>query len=159
MPTLIDRGTLSNYIRNHIKDMSSMGWRVGTSYIALMKLHQPGLFANIGPMSIMGQNYAQDVYLIRNIIEVIHGKAGKLLQFDDQLSAGGVDPSWAFAMCYASQLLISHGSGVLKDHNWGGKVANITYALDKISKRWKIAERHCESIKVSLDNHSTGYNR
>lgn len=33
MPTLIDRGTLSNYIRNHIKDMSSMGWRVGTSYM------------------------------------------------------------------------------------------------------------------------------
>lgn len=118
-----------------------------------MKLHQPGLFANIGPMSIMGQNYAQDVYLIRNIIEVIHGKAGKLLQFDDQLSAGGVDPSWAFAMCYASQLLISHGSGVLKDHNWGGKVANITYALDKISKRWKIAGQSSHGKVVGSSEH------
>jgi uncharacterized membrane protein len=121
-----------------------------------MKLHYSGLFGGIGPMPVMCQNHVQDVQIIRNITSVILGKAGKLVQSEDQLTSGAIDPSWEFAMYYASLLLISHGDNVLQDMNWAQKVDNLTYALDKVSKRWKIAERHCESVKIKLDNRSTG---
>lgn len=112
-----------------------------------MKLHHSGLFGRIGPVSVMSQTHAQDVQIIRNITGAIHGKVGKLVQSDDQLTRGAIDPSWAFAMSYASRLLISHGNGVLQDINWDQKVANLTYALDKVSKRWKIAgEFSCGEI-------------
>jgi hypothetical protein len=124
-----------------------------------MKLHHSGLFPGFGPMSVMDQNFSQDAYMIRNITEAIHGKAGKLVQFDDQLNRGAVDSSWAFVMYYASQLLISHGGGVLNVDKWDEKVGNLRYALDKVSKRWKIAERHCELVKTNLEKRSTGYVR
>jgi hypothetical protein len=138
-PTMADPKTLSGMIVQHTRIFSSMGWRVGTDYIALMKLHHPSLFGGIGPMSIIGQNNTQAAHDIRVTIEIIHGKAGKLVQSDDLLNKGVVDPSWAFAMCYASQLLIAHGDGTLQDANWFQKVTNLRNALDKISKRWKIA--------------------
>ncbi|KAK3300152.1 uncharacterized protein B0H64DRAFT_414237 [Chaetomium fimeti] len=152
MPAVVDPKTLSSMIFQHIKIMTSMGCRVGTSCIAFMKLHQPGLFGGIGPMSIMGQGNPQAVNAIRVTTDMIHGKAAKLAQSDDQLNRGLVDPSWAFAMCYASQLLVSHGDNVLQDANWYQKVTILRNALDKNSTaNWLKSASITVSLALPID--------
>ena len=104
-----------------------------------MKLNHRDLFGAMDPMPILDPNQAQAAQKVRLVTDIIHGKAGKLAQCEDQLSRGAVDPCWAFAMCYAALLLIAHGDDVLHDADWFQKVANLRIALDKVSKRWKIA--------------------
>jgi hypothetical protein len=105
-----------------------------------MKLNQGDLVPAIGPIPILDPNHhAQAAHRIKLVAYTIHGKAGKLAECEDQLNRGAVDPCWAFAMCYAAQLLIQHGDGVLNDPNWFQKVADLKVVLDKVAKRWKIA--------------------
>lgn len=91
---------------------------------------------------------------MRTVIDVIHGKAGKVAQVEE-LDRGAVDPSWAFAMCYASELLISYGANTLQDPNWFQKVSDLRAALERVSKRWKIAEEYCRQVTIRLDNRLT----
>jgi hypothetical protein len=101
-----------------------------------MKLNYPGLVGGI----VRDPSHAQAVHVMQHIVNTIASKASKLAEFEDSLNRGAFDPCWAFAMCYASQLLIVHGdNGPLKDDGWFQKVAELKATLDKVSKRWKIA--------------------
>ncbi len=111
-----------------------------------MKLNQPGLFGGLDPMSVPDPYHTEAIQRVRNVANVIHGKASKLAESEDRLSGGGVGPCWAFAMSYASQLLIAHGDNVLQDANWFSKVTNLRTALDKLSKRWMIAGKSCDRL-------------
>ena len=104
-----------------------------------MKLNQPRLFGGLDPTSLPDPYHTEAIQRVRNVVNVIHGKASKLAESEVQLSSGGVGPCWAFAVSYASQLLIAHGDNVLQDANWFPKVSNLRTSLDKISKRWMIA--------------------
>ena len=104
-----------------------------------MKLNQPGLFGGLDPMSLPDPSHTEAIQRVRNVANVIHGKSGRLAESEDRLSSGGVSPCWAFAVSYASQLLIAHGDNVLQDANWFSKVTNLRTTLDKLSKRWMIA--------------------
>lgn len=99
-------------------------------------------------------DHLEDVLRIQTIIDIIHGKAGKIAQAEE-LDRGAIDPSWAFAMCYASQLLISYGYNTLQDLNWLQKVTDIRAALERVSMRWKIAERYFKRVTIDLDNRLT----
>ncbi|KAH6650986.1 hypothetical protein F5144DRAFT_480445 [Chaetomium tenue] len=147
--------TLSEMIMTHLRTTTSMGWRVGTSYIALMKLHCSGLLGGIGPMPAMSHTHIQNVQIIRHTTVVIHGKAVKLAQSEDQLTSGGIDPSWAFAMYYASLLLISHGDDVLQGFDWGQRVANLTYGLDKNGTANRLESNSTTALPVMPGNHLT----
>jgi hypothetical protein len=76
---------------------------------------------------------------ILKVIDYIHGKACNLAESEDRLESGTISPCWAFAMSYASLLLITHGDDVLHDAGWLDKVGNLRSALDMVSRRWKIA--------------------
>lgn len=104
-----------------------------------MKLNLPGLYDGGDLMSMPGQDPAQAAQVILPVINLIHGRASKVVETEDRLNRGLVDPCWAFAICYAAQLLISHGDGILRDSNWFQRVAELKTTLDKVSKRWKIA--------------------
>ncbi|KAK4042252.1 hypothetical protein C8A01DRAFT_33752 [Parachaetomium inaequale] len=165
-PGNFDSKSLSDLIWQHALATCALKWRagdrnaaVGTDFIALMKLNHRGLFGAMDPIPILDPNHAQAAQKIRLVTDVVHGKAGKLAQCEDQLSRGAVDPCWAFAMCYAALLLIAHGDDALHDADWFQKVANLRIALDKVSKRWKIAEQYCERVTIALDNRLTGYAR
>lgn len=79
------------------------------------------------------------------VIEVIHGKAGKLLHAQNQPSKSSVDPCWALAMCQAALLLVWHGDDVFGDSNWRQKVTTLKMALDKVSRTWKVAGEFFEN--------------
>ncbi|KAL2166908.1 hypothetical protein VTG60DRAFT_2016 [Thermothelomyces hinnuleus] len=151
------RRELSNHIFRHMKATGRPRWRacdraIGTDLIALMKLHQPHLAGMPDPLTMMiDPSHAEDTTRMRTVIDVIHGKAGKVTQIEE-LDRGAVDPSWAFAMCYASQLLISYGYNTLQDLNWLQKVADLRAALERVSRRWKIAEQYCRQVTIDLDN-------
>lgn len=104
-----------------------------------MKLNQPGLFGGIGPMPTADPTHTAAAKMIQLVINFIHGEANSLAGSEERLSAGALAPCWAFAMCYASLLLVSHGDGVLQDADWVLKVDNLRKALKKVSQRWKIA--------------------
>ncbi|KAK4243483.1 hypothetical protein C7999DRAFT_18162 [Corynascus novoguineensis] len=151
------RASLSIQIVQHMRSMGTSMWRasdraIGTDLIALMKLHQPHLAGMPDPVTMLTDpDHLEDVSRIRRIIDIIHGKAGKIAQAGE-LDRGAVDPSWAFAMCYASQLLISYGYNTLQDPNWLQKVTDIRAALERVSKRWKIAEQYFKRVTIDLDN-------
>ncbi|KAL2199037.1 hypothetical protein P885DRAFT_31089 [Corynascus similis CBS 632.67] len=154
------RASLSIQIIQHIRSMEASMWRasgraMGTDLIALMKLHQPHLAGMPDPVTMLTDpDHLEDVLRIRTIIDIIHGKAGKIAQAEE-LDRGAIDPSWAFAMCYASQLLISYGYNTLQDLNWLQKVTDIRAALERVSMRWKIAERYFKRVTIDLDNRLT----
>lgn len=104
-----------------------------------MKLNLPRLYDGGDLMSMPGQDPAQAAQAILPVINIIHGRACKGVETEDRLNRGLVDPCWAFAICYAAQLLISHGDGILRDPSWFQRVAELKTTLDKVSKRWKIA--------------------
>ncbi|AEO70175.1 85e784a5-aa62-49f1-8cce-aec5911353d2 [Thermothielavioides terrestris] len=164
LPGNIDPEVLSNLILQHARDVDSAKWRAGdrnaafgADLISLMKLNQPGLFSGIDPMSTSDPSHVQAVQRIRIFTDVIHGQAGKLVEQQERLRKGSIAPCAAFAMSYAALLLISHGDGVLQDDQWLMKVENLRSTLEQVSKRWKVAEWYCESVKVALDNRLTGY--
>jgi hypothetical protein len=102
-----------------------------------MKLNHPGLLGGADPLSLLSD--PQAVQRIRVLTTVIHGKAGKLAAAQQRLNTGAEAPCWAFAMSYASLLLISHGNGVLQDADWFSRVENLMGSMGKVSKRWIIA--------------------
>ncbi|KAK4100692.1 hypothetical protein N658DRAFT_427224 [Parathielavia hyrcaniae] len=176
-PTLVpdlDSKALSEKIWQHARCTASARWRagdrnaaVGTDLIALLKLNQPALFGGLGAMipSCVVDNHHLDLThdeaargIIRTVIDVIHDKADGLAKSGDRLRRGAIDPCWAFAMCYAALLLVSHGDGALQDAAWLDKVCDLRAALDKVALRWKIAERYCESVKIALENRHSAYN-
>ncbi|KAK4242707.1 hypothetical protein C8A03DRAFT_40048 [Achaetomium macrosporum] len=162
LPGNVDSKTLSSMIWQHAQDISSAKWRAGDrnaavcmDLIALMKLNHPGLLGGADPLSLLSD--PQAVQRIRVLTTVIHGKAGKLAASEHRLSTGAEAPCWAFAMSYASLLLISHGNGVLQDADWFSRVENLMVSMEKVSKRWIIAERYCETVKIALENRLNGY--
>ncbi|KAK4153243.1 hypothetical protein C8A00DRAFT_34014 [Chaetomidium leptoderma] len=166
LPGTLDHKALSDMIWRHAKDIASAKWRAGdrhaaiaTDFVALMKLNHLGLFSGNGAMPNDNSTQTQAVRVIRILTHTIHGKANKIAESEDWLSMGIVDPSWALAMCYASTLLISHGDNVLQDAGCFQKVASLRVILDKVSKRWKIAEKYCEMVKIALDTRLTAYAR
>jgi hypothetical protein len=107
-----------------------------------MKLNYPALLGGFDPISIVNQGV---VRAIRRVIDDIHGKACNLAESEDRLDRGAISPCWAFAMSYASQLLIAYGDDAFQDAGWLDKVGNLRSALDKLSRRWKIAGEFCHS--------------
>ncbi|KAK4129206.1 hypothetical protein N657DRAFT_639781 [Parathielavia appendiculata] len=161
----IDSKALSDKIWQHARLTASARWRagdrnaaVGTDLIALLKLNQPALFGGIGSIPCVDPTHDEAARgIIRTVIDVIHDKAGSLAKSQDRLKRGAIGPSWAFAMCYASLLLIHHGDGALQDSGWLDKVRHLKSTLDKVANRWKIAELYCDSVKIALDNRHTPY--
>ncbi len=101
-----------------------------------MKLNQPGLIGGLEP--ILDQQQTDAVRWVRTPVNMIQGKANKLVESEERLNAGCISPCWGFAMCYASQLLILHGDGVFGDHEWLPKVDSLKFPMERLSKRWKI---------------------
>ncbi len=114
---------------------------------ALMKINQPGLLS--GAASVAGAGHSgtttpdphdvRPIETIRSVINSIYSRALDMEQTEPRLVAGGMASGGAFAMYYASLLLISHGSGVLQDREWLEKVEGFVRTLELFSRRWKIA--------------------
>ncbi|KAK0746420.1 hypothetical protein B0T18DRAFT_390872 [Schizothecium vesticola] len=179
-PTQTDRNMLSGAITAHTINVMSGNWKrgdrtaaVGTNFIALMKINQPGLLSpNSGTTTPSSTATAiitttaapptdtdrRPVDTIRSVISSIYSSAlnsssaasSDQQQQEPRLRAGAVAPCGAFSMYYASLLLISHGGGVLRDPEWLAKVEGFVGALEALAKRWRIAERYVESIRVAL---------
>ncbi|KAL2017656.1 hypothetical protein VTK56DRAFT_1870 [Thermocarpiscus australiensis] len=152
-PTM-NRSVLDAAITQHSYELSSSGWKTGersgavaTNFIAMMKLHELGLFA------VRTESVAMIQYFIKGVLD----KATAIAQSDAGLSTGGLAPCWAFAIYYAASLLISYGNGLFQDENWPLNVGKLSNALEVISKRWKIAERYCEDVNILLNNYQSGY--
>ncbi|KAL2165399.1 hypothetical protein VTH06DRAFT_697 [Thermothelomyces fergusii] len=152
------RRELSNQIFRHMRATGRSRWRacdraIGMDLIALMKLHQPHMAGMTAPLAVlvMDPSHVEDATRMRAIVDVVHGKAGRVAQVE-ALDRGAVDPSWAFAMCYASQLLISYGCSTLQDPDWFRKVSDLRAALERLARRWKIAEEYCRQVAADLDN-------
>ncbi|KAL2127797.1 hypothetical protein VTI74DRAFT_10157 [Chaetomium olivicolor] len=158
LPGALDSKELSDLILQHAKDTTHRNAAVVTDLIALMKLNQPGLYAGTGPNPVPNPTQAQSVQHIRIVMSFVYGR-GREIDFGDQLNLGAVPPCWGFAMGYASQLLIFHADDALQIPNWFEKVEEMRAALEKLSKRWKIAERYTESVKIDLDNRLSGFVR
>lgn len=109
----------------------------------VLKLNQPGLLAATGMGSMPrlghGPTFSAPVKRIRDIIELIHSEAANPTRFLEKLALGRIAPCWAFAMYYASLLLISHGESVLRDRAWLHKVGNLRGLLEAVAGKWKIA--------------------
>ncbi|KAK4147823.1 uncharacterized protein C8A04DRAFT_24378 [Dichotomopilus funicola] len=163
IPNAID----SKLIIGHAKDLWSAKWQagdrsaaVGADFLALMKLNYPGLMGMHDPMEFLMPNpsHTQAVSNTRTVIEVIHGKAGKLLQADNHPNKSSIDPCWALAMCQAALLLVWHGDDVFGDSSWRQKVTTLKMALDKVSRTWKVAEHFSTRVQIAVDHRHTGHN-
>ncbi|KAK1755262.1 hypothetical protein QBC47DRAFT_212792 [Echria macrotheca] len=166
-----DRNMLSGAITAHTINLLSGNWgrggrtaAVGTNFIALMKINQPGLLSGVisgsaSTSSSSGRttpsaaesNDKRPVETIRSVISSIYNSSAlNAEQTDLQLRNGYMAPCGAFAIYYASLLLISHGPGVLQDPEWLQKVEGFKTTLEKFATRWKIAERYADSIGIAL---------
>ncbi|KAK3341289.1 hypothetical protein B0T25DRAFT_336947 [Lasiosphaeria hispida] len=180
--TAADRNMLSGAITAHTINVLSGNWKrgdrtaaVGTNFIALMKVNQPGLISGstvpsgattpttttttmtgtslLDPASATaGNNDPRPVETIRSVISSIYSASLNTEQAEPRLRNGGVAPCGAFSMYYASLLLISHGGGVLQDGDWLRKVEGFKRTLEAFGRRWKIADRYVESINIALGN-------
>ncbi|KAK0631715.1 hypothetical protein B0T14DRAFT_559472 [Immersiella caudata] len=156
LPSSADRNMLSGAITAHTINMLSSNWKrgdrtaaVGTNFIALMKINQPGLLPGAMGGSASGSRRAttpgsdtndkRPVETIRSVISSIYSSAVNTEQTELGLRNGSVAASGAFAMYYASLLLISHGTGVLQDGEWLQKVETFKSALARFAMRWNIA--------------------
>ncbi|KAK1830392.1 hypothetical protein QBC39DRAFT_285634 [Podospora conica] len=185
-PTQTDRNTLSSAITAHTINVMSGNWKrgdrtaaVGTNFIALMKLNQPGLLATSGTTTPSADTTAaatdtdrRPVDTIRSVISSIYSSALTSTSADEEPRLRVVASCGAFSMYYASLLLISHGGsgGVLRDPEWLAKVEGFRGALEVVARRWGVAgeffalfvvfgggltvstcaERYVESIRVAL---------
>ncbi|KAK0734308.1 hypothetical protein B0T26DRAFT_64377 [Lasiosphaeria miniovina] len=147
----VDRNTLSGVITQHTLQVMERNWKmgdrtgsVGTNFIALMKLNQPGLLAGFPT------DNAQPIETIRSVIKSVYSTALNNAASTSRLSNGGVSPCGAFALYYASLLLISHGEGVLEDAGWLQKVEVLKKSLEWFSARWKLADKYLESLNIAL---------
>lgn len=117
-----------------------------------MKLNQAELLGGI----VRDPNHVRAIRVMQHVIHIIAGKASKLAESEDLLTRGAFDPCWAFAMCYAAQLLVVHGGdGALRDDGWFMKVAELRTTLEKVSKRWNIAGEFCpppRSCRARMEN-------
>jgi hypothetical protein len=114
-----------------------------------MKINQPGLLSGAMGGSVSGSSRAttpgsdtndkRPVETIRSVISSIYSSALNTEQTELGLRNGSVAASGAFAMYYASLLLISHGAGVLQDAEWLQKVEAFKSTLARFAMRWKIA--------------------
>ena len=112
-----------------------------------MKLHQPGLLSGgirgsaSGWATTPGSNTddKRPVETIRSVISSIYSSVLNTKQTELGLPNDGMAASGAFAIYYASLLLISHGADVLQDGEWLQKVETFVSALARFSMRWKIA--------------------
>lgn len=128
-----------------------------THHSALMKINQPGLLS--GTTTRLGGSRAttpsgeadqRAAETIRSVINSIYTSVLNSEQSEQGLRDCGVAASGAFAMYYASLLLVSHGAGVLKDAEWLQKVEAFKIALARYTGRWKVAERYVESVSIAL---------
>ena len=100
-----------------------------------MKLHAPGLLHG----TVTPPGTPSPAEKVRFAVEYIHNVTLKVDRYRILLAQGRVAPSWAFAMVYASILLIKHGDGALGDVMWLQKVNNLKSLLEIYAGRWKIA--------------------
>ncbi|KAL1835711.1 hypothetical protein VTJ49DRAFT_6199 [Mycothermus thermophilus] len=151
-----DPRALSEQILPHAQQTTSGGGAM----IALLKLNSAGLLGSINPSPTAWpldthHTQAQAARIITSVIARVNAKADEIIEWQDVrqlLERGAIEPCWGFAMCYASQLLISHANGALLDPMWPAKIANMRAALDEVAKRWRIAERYCTTVQTAFDN-------
>ncbi|KAK0747929.1 hypothetical protein B0T21DRAFT_406490 [Apiosordaria backusii] len=152
---------LSDAVWQHTLDIFQAPWStrdrsgaMGTNLIAMLKLNQPGLRA--GSMGT-GPRFSSPAEKIRKTIEYLHNEAANLADFQERLARGRVAPFWAFAMYYASLLLISHGETELHTADWLQKVLDMKNLLQICAGRWKIAERYVylldQHLRARLGNY------
>ncbi|KAL2271008.1 hypothetical protein VTJ83DRAFT_379 [Remersonia thermophila] len=151
-----DPRALSEQILPHAQQPSGGAGAI----IALLKLNSADLLGSIhlsSPAWSLDAHHTQAhaAHVIASAIARVHAKASEMIERPEArllLERGALEPCWGFAMCYASQLLLSHADGALLDPMWLAKVTSMRAALEKVSKRWRIAERYCATVQTALDN-------
>ena len=159
----INRNALSEEITRHTTKMLPSKGRagdgnaaLGTNFIALMELNQPGL-GGTSPMMAQDMDRIRAATTIQHIVGFVRDEAVHLAQSTDRLNAGAQAPCWASAIYHASMLLVSHGNSVSQNANWLLTVEQLKSTLDTMSKRWKIAEGYSQSLSIALNNRLSGY--
>ncbi|KAK4175443.1 hypothetical protein QBC36DRAFT_331440 [Triangularia setosa] len=152
---------LSDAVWQHTLDIYQASWStgdrsgaMGTNLIAMLQLNQPGLL--VGSVGT-GPRFSSPAEKIRKTIVYLHNEAANLTKFQEQLARGRVAPFWAFAVYYASLLLISHGEAELHTADWLQKVLDMKNMLQICAGRWKIAERYLylldQHLRTRLGNY------
>lgn len=123
---------------------------LGTNFVTLIKLSQPGLLAGLAPMVTASMDYASAVKTIQSVINCAGEQATLISQTPERLAMGAVAPCWAITMYHASLLLISHGNSGLGYMDWLQRVEQLKSSLDLISKRWKIAGEYSSLVDRAI---------
>ncbi|KAK3329529.1 hypothetical protein B0H66DRAFT_526913 [Apodospora peruviana] len=158
-PSVATRNSITEMIMGHTINLLAhkRTAAVGTNFIALMKVNQPGLLAGASALPSVGTTDVRPIETIRSVIDSVCSAALTVEQSGLGLSHGGFAPCGAFAAYYAALLLISHGDGVLHDSEWLLKVESLKKTLESLCGRWTIAEKYLESVNIALSNRLGGY--
>ncbi|KAH8906007.1 hypothetical protein BR93DRAFT_723401 [Coniochaeta sp. PMI_546] len=155
-PTVADRNSLSDALSVHTLNVMGVEWRHGTrcaainsNFIALMKANQPYLLSGMSKSQELNMRH---VNVINSVINSMYQTSQSV---NNPLSApqlATVAPTGAFALYYASMLLMSHGDNVLNQPDWLHKIESFQQTLRITNRRWRIAARYLSSIDVAFSN-------
>ncbi|KAK4218260.1 hypothetical protein QBC37DRAFT_369207 [Rhypophila decipiens] len=151
LPSVLAQHSTTEMIMGHTISLlaSKQTAAVGTNFIALMKLSQPGLLVGASALSQGSPSDVGPIETIRYVIDSIC--SGAVTSEQGGLIDAGFTPCDAFAAYFASLILISHGDGVLQDPEWLLKVEGLKTFLESVCHRWRTADTYLESVNVALN--------
>jgi hypothetical protein len=110
-----------------------------------MKANQPYLLSG---MSNPQEANARHVNVINSVISSLYQTSRTVNSNITMPQLATSAPAEAFALYYATMLLMSHGDNVLNQPDWLQKIESFQQTLRIVNKRWRIAgERNRKRIR------------